>query len=95
MYKHLSVGLTGGAGRDAGTLLTSVGCCPFVVDGALFTLFPGGKFTPLLFANGLLLDCDCASVDDTVVLETCREPDDLLPFDEPINLAKAIRKLCW
>lgn len=31
----------------------------------------------------LLLDCDCASVEDTVVLETCREPDDLRPFDEP------------
>jgi hypothetical protein len=80
----LSVGLTGGAGKDAGTLLASVDCCPFVVDGALFTL-TGGKLT--LFEIGLLLDCDCASVkvDDTVVLETCREPDDLLPFDEPIK----------
>lgn len=39
-----------------------------------------------MFVVALLLDCDCASVDDTVVLETCREPDDLRPFDEPISV---------
>lgn len=72
-YSHFNVGLTGGAG--AGTLLTSVGCGPVVAKRA--------GVAP--FAVGLLLDCDCASVDDTVVLETCREPDDLLPFDEPIK----------
>lgn len=79
---HFNVGLTGGAARAAGTLLASTDC-PLTVDVELLT-FPGGALT--LF-NGLLLlllfDCDCASVDVTVVLETCRDPDDLRPLDEP------------
>ena len=48
----------------------------FAFDCALFDV------TLLLLM--LLLDCDCASVDVTVVLETCREPDDRLPpLEEP------------
>lgn len=77
---HFKVGLTGGAGR--GTLFASV-ACPFTADVLLLT-FPAGAFA-LLFVVGLLLDCDCASVDVTVVLETCRDPDDLRPLDEPEN----------
>lgn len=41
-----------------------------------------------LFDETLLFDCDCASVDVTVVLDTCREPDDLLPLEEPEILFK-------
>lgn len=78
---HFNVGLTGGAVRAAGTLFASADC-PFTADVELFTL-PGGALT--LFDDGLLFDCDCASVDVTVVLETCREPDDLRPLDEPID----------
>jgi hypothetical protein len=72
--------LTGGAARAAGTLFAST-VCPFTADDELLT-FPGGAFT--LFDVGLLFDCDCASVDVTVVLETCREPDDLRPLDDPM-----------
>lgn len=73
--------MTGGGARAAGTLLASIDC-PLTVDVELLT-FPGGAFT--LFDGLLLLlfDCDCASVDVTVVLETCREPDDLRPLDDP------------
>lgn len=79
---HFNVGFTGGAGRAAGTLLASTDC-PFTADVELLTL-PGGTLT---FEDGLLLfDCDCASVDVTVVLDTCREPDDRLPLDDPTIL---------
>lgn len=79
----MSVGLTVGADR-AGTLLASIDC-PFTADVELLP-FPGGALT--LIEEGLLLllllvDCDCASVDVTVVLETCREPDDRRPLDDP------------
>lgn len=84
---HFNVGLTGGADSVAGTLLASTDC-PFTADVALLTL-PGGALT--LFDVGLLFDCDCASVDVTVVLETCRDPDDLRPLDDPMK----ILKVCW
>lgn len=74
------MGLTGGAGRAAGTLFASTDC-PFTADVVLLT-FPGGALA-LLFSAELLFDCDCASVDVTVVLETCRDPDDRLPLDDP------------
>lgn len=77
MNLHFSVGLTGGAGRVAGTLFASTDW-PFTADG--LTL-PGGALA--LFDAGLLFDCDCASVDVTVVLETCRDPDDRRPLDDP------------
>lgn len=79
-HLHFNVGLTGGAGKAAGTLFASV-ACPFTADVLLLT-FPAGAFA-LLFNVGLLLDCDCASVDVTVVLDTCRDPDDLRPLDDP------------
>ena len=82
---HFNVGLTGGAGRAEGMPLTSTDCCPFTADVVLLT-FPAGAFA-LLF-DGLLFECDCASVDVTVVLETCRDPEDLLPLDDP----KMVRK---
>jgi hypothetical protein len=78
---HFNVGLTGGAGRAAGTLLAST-VCPFTADVELLT-FPGGTFT--LFDDGLLFDCDCASVDVTVVLETCLDPEDRRPLDDPVK----------
>jgi hypothetical protein len=75
---HFNVGLTGGAARAAGTLFASADC-PFTADVELLT-FPGGAQT--LFAVELF-DCGCASVEVTVVLETCRDPDDLRPLDDP------------
>lgn len=57
--------------------------CPLTADVELLT-FPGAALT--LFDGLLLLllfDCNCASVDVTVVLETCREPEDLRPLDDP------------
>lgn len=77
---HFNVGLTGGAGRAAGTLFASTDC-PFTADVVLLT-FPGGALA-LLFSAELLFDWDCASVDVTVVLDTCRDPDDRLPLDDP------------
>ena len=71
--------MTGGAGKVAGTLFASTDD-PFTADVELLT-FPGGTLT--LFVVVLLLDCDCASVDVTVVLDTCLEPDDLRPLDDP------------
>lgn len=76
---HFNVGLTGGAARAAGTLFASTNC-PFTADVELLT-FPGGALT--LFDVKLLFDCGCASVEVTVVLETCREPDDRRPLDDP------------
>lgn len=78
-HLHFNVGLTGGAGRAAGTLFASTDC-PFTADDELLA-FPDGALLTLFV--GLLLDCDCASVDVTVVLDTCREPEDLRPLDEP------------
>lgn len=75
------MGLTGGAGRAAGTLFASTDC-PFTADVVLLT-FPGGALALLLFSAELLFDWDCASVDVTVVLDTCRDPDDRLPLDDP------------
>lgn len=76
---HFNVGLTGGA--VAGTLFASTNC-PFTADVELLT-FPGGALT--LFDVKLLFDCGCASVEVTVVLETCREPEDRRPLDDPMN----------
>jgi hypothetical protein len=58
-------------------LLASVGW-PFPVDDEVLAV----DCTPL-FDVTLLVLLDCASVDVTVVLETWREPEDLLPLDEP------------
>lgn len=87
-YIHFKVGLTGVA---FGIRLASVGW-PLTGGGLL------GVFCCccccccscccccVLFDETLLLfDCDCASVDVTVVLETWRDPDDLLPLDEPTD----------
>lgn len=75
------MGLTGGAGRAAGTLFASTDC-PFTADDELLA-FPDGALLTLFVR--LLFDCDCASVDVTVVLDTCLEPEDLRPLDEPIK----------
>lgn len=86
---HFNVGLTGGAGRAAGWLFASTDC-PFTADVVLLTL-PGGALA-LLFSVELLFDWDCASVDVTVVLDTCREPDDRLPLDDPEEREKERRQ---
>jgi hypothetical protein len=77
---HFKVGFTGGAGKAAGTLFASTDW-PFTADVELFAL-PGGALA-LFDVRLLLFDSDCASVDVTVVLDTCREPDDLRPLDDP------------
>lgn len=71
---HFKVGLTGVA---FGIKLASVGW-PFTAGELLLVVV-----CCVLFDEILLFDCDCASVDVTVVLETCRDPDDLLPLEEP------------
>ena len=87
---HFSVGLgaAAGFGPTFGTPLTSGippgGKLPFV--GTPLPLPIGGAILLLL----LLFDC-CASVEVTVVLETCRDPDDLLPLDEPAMIIKPFR----
>jgi hypothetical protein len=78
--------LTGGAGRAAGTLFASTDC-PFTADDGLLA-FPDGALLTLFVR--LLFDCDCASVDVTVVLETCREPEDRRPLDEPAKAKVAL-----
>lgn len=88
---HFNVGLgAAGLGPVLGTPLTS-------------GIPPGGRFplvgTPFPFpfpmagAILLLFDC-CASVDVTVVLETCLEPEDRRPLDEPAQIIKPLRNKC-
>ena len=87
---HFNVGLGAavGFGPVLGTPLTS-------------GIPPGGRFpfvgTPFPFpiagAILLLFDC-CASVDVTVVLDTCREPEDRRPLDEPAQIIKPLRNKC-
>lgn len=52
---------------------------------------PALPLGPLPFGVVAPPEFDCAaSVDVTVVLDTCREPDDRLPLDEPELLGE-----CW
>lgn len=72
---HFNVGFGAGVGPAA----TAVNAIP-----------SGGGGGPLpIFTDMPVWDC-WASVDVTVVLDTCREPDDRRPLDDPANSFRAI-----
>lgn len=72
-----SVHLRVGFGAGAGPVVPDVGTMPSGGNGPL----------PIFTDRPDCWDC-CASVDVTVVLETCRDPDDRRPLDDPANFHK-------
>lgn len=88
MHFKVGLGAAAGLGPVFGTPLTSG-----IPPGSRFPLVGTPFPFPTAGAILLLFDC-CASVDVTVVLDTCREPDDRRPLDEPAQIIKPLRNKC-